>query len=110
MEKLNNLLELNEQIKNIDNEQFELLITNLNEIVDKHEFAMRDVIVDSIHRNAKPDDESIIAVNEKSKLMRILGNKFLNLFRISFTVEFAGVMLINFTIPKLDSNGKAKIR
>lgn len=110
MEKLKNLLNLNEQIQNIDNEQFELLIDNLNDIVDKHEFAMRDVIVDSIQRNAKHDDDAVIAVNEKSKLMRILGNKFLNLFRISFTVEFAGVMLINFTIPKLNSNGKTKIK
>lgn len=78
----------------------------LLDCVNQSENNSRDFIVESINSNLDPKCDVVQRFNLKSKTMRRLGQKFLNLFRITFTVEFAGVMLINFTIPKLNDDEK----
>lgn len=88
-----------ETTKNID---FESLL----DCVTQSEINSRDFIAESINSNLDPTSDEVQHFNLRSKTMRRIGQKFLNLFRITFTVEFAGVMLINFTIPKLNGDEK----
>lgn len=89
--------QVEETTKNIDFE-------NLLDCVTRSEINSRDFIVQSINSNKDPHSDEVQHFNLRSKTMRKIGKKFLNLFRITFTVEFAGVMLINFTIPKFNND------
>lgn len=79
---------------------------NLLDCVTKSEIDSRDFIVKSINENKDPKSDEVQHFNLRSKSMRKIGSKFLNLFRITFTIEFAGVMLVNFTIPKITDDEK----
>ena len=120
MEKNQNNQKETQQIKQIDPELINSLISkhtsiikskptdNLDELcalVDDYERLNRKIIFDSVQKDISPESVSFKKLNKRYSGMRVIGRKFLNLFRISFTVEFAGVVLINFTIPKVDSEG-----
>lgn len=94
---------LNDFVSDVDNS---LDFNRLQSVVDDGELLNRRIIFESVQNDVSPDSDSVKIVNSKHSSMRRIGQKFLNLFRISFTVEFAGVVLINFTIPKVDSEGK----
>ena len=98
-EKFENLAN---EIENIDNE-FD--VKKLEKLADETESELRDLVIDTVNRNADPSDVVVQSVNSKTKVMRKIGQKFFNLFKITFTVEFAGVVLVHFTIPKVDEFG-----
>lgn len=105
LEKLNNYVE---QIRKID-EDFESNRNLLEQLSEDMEVETANLVRSSFEDMA---EEEIEAFNETakstSKLTRRIGQGFFNLFKVTFTVSFAGVTLIHFTIPKVDKDGNVK--
>lgn len=43
---------------------------------------------------------------EKFNLVRLIGNRFANMFKIEFKITFCGVVLCHLEIPKLETNDR----
>ena len=104
MKKTEKLIELSKQLEALDENMKEnrLLTESLTEAM---EVEMANVIVKSME-----DESDITEVQEEvkgiHKVTRKIGQRFFNLFKITFTVQFAGVTLIHWTIPKVDDDGQ----
>lgn len=104
---MRNLLDVNEKlIKQFEDENFNFL--ELERDVEEHSNLMKTEIFNAVEKNEDKDSEIGKNILKTQKSMRKIGTKFLNLFKITFSVEFAGVTLIYFTIPKVDSDGNIK--
>ena len=104
MKKTEKLLELSKQLEMLDEQMKEnRLLTET--LTDAMTVENANVIKASME-----DDSDIEEVQEEvkgvHKLTRKVGQRFFNLFRVTFTVQFAGVTLIHFTIPKVNDDGQ----
>lgn len=105
MKKTEKLIELSKQLEALDEQMTEnRLLTE--SLVDTMVVENANVI------KATMEDESDFEevqedVKGVHKLTRKIGQRFFNLFKVTFTVQFAGVTLIHFTIPKVNDDGQA---
>ena len=104
MKKTEKLLELSKQLEMLDEQMKEnRLLTET--LTDAMTVENANVIKASME-----DDSDIEEVQEEvkgvHKLTRKVGQRFFNLFKVTFTVQFAGVTLIHFTIPKVNDDGQ----
>ena len=97
------LKKLEENVMKFEQSTFDL--DSFTSLVDETEKDNYSVIKDVIANNIPPKDEINQKVNIAQRTVRKVGNRFLNLFKITFTVEFAGTTLIHWTIPRIDENG-----
>lgn len=93
---------LSQKIKSVDSEIGEKS-TELQSLVEKMQVDNYQTIVEAI-KPEHDDDETREKISGIHKLTRNVGRRFFNLFRVTFSVEFAGVQLIYFQIPKLKSD------
>lgn len=76
-------------------------VTKLEEVSDTLENLGLSIMSDVINEGETEENkEAMKEMNVKGKIMRGIGQKFFNLFKVQLTVSFAGVTLIHFTIPK----------
>lgn len=108
MKKLEKLNSIAEQIKQID-EDFETNRNLLEQLSEDMEVETANLVRSSFEDMAEEEIEEFNESAKKtSKLTRRIGQGFFNLFKVTFTVQFAGVTLIHFTIPKVDKDGNIK--
>lgn len=76
-------------------------VTKLEQVSDNLEQLGLMIMSDVVEEGETAENmEAIKEMNVKGKIMRGIGQKFFNLFKVTLTVSFAGVTLIHFTIPK----------
>ena len=101
MKKYEKLEKLGKEIEELGNSINESR-TQLESLVDLAEVENAEVIKASVE-----DPSDIEEVSEKvrgiQKVTRKVGQRFFNLFKVTFTVQFAGVTLIHFTIPRIST-------
>lgn len=102
LKQLDSLESLGNEIVTL-NKEFDDNSLKLQTLVDKMQVDNYRTIVEAV----KPEhdsDETREKISGIHKLTRNVGRRFFNLFRVTFSVEFAGVQLIYFQIPKLKEN------
>lgn len=108
MKKTQKLLELGSQLEQLDEQMKESRLLT-ESLVDTMEVEMANVIVKSME-----DESDIEEVQEEvkgiHKVTRKIGQRFFNLFKVTFTVQFAGVTLIHWTIPKVSDDGQVIVK
>ena len=104
MKKTEKLVELSKQLEMLDEQMKE------NRILTE---SLTDAMIvenANVIKSSMEDDSDIEEVQEEvkgvHKLTRKVGQRFFNLFKVTFTVQFAGVTLIHFTIPKVNDDGQ----
>ena len=104
MKKTEKLIELSRQLEMLDEQMKENRMLT-ESLTDAMTVEHANVIKASME-----DDSDIDEVQEEvkgvHKLTRKVGQRFFNLFKVTFTVQFAGVTLIHFTIPKVNDDGQ----
>ena len=94
---LKKFMELSQRLEEVSNIDVESIESVTDELETKGLEIMSQVVnEDETEENKQAMDE----MNVKAKVMRGIGQKFFNLFKVTLTVSFAGVTLIHFTIPK----------
>lgn len=108
MKKLEKLNSMVEQLRQLDDE-LEVKRSQIEQLSDDMEVETANLVRSSFDDMAEEEIEEFnkTAV-ATSKLTRRIGQGFFNLFKVTFTVQFAGVTLIHFTIPKVDKDGNVK--
>lgn len=104
MKKTEKILELSKQL-----EQLDAQMTDNRQLTETLSDAMESEylrVVTSTVDNDEDFEEVKNDVNLVHRATRKIGQRFFNLFRITFTVQFAGVTLIHWTIPKVDDEGQ----
>ena len=99
IKQLESLEVLSQSIKKIDDD-FKGTTTELQSLVEKMQVDNYATIVEAI-KPENDNEETRTKIGAVHKLARNVGRRFFNLFRVTFSVEFAGVQLIYFQIPKL---------
>lgn len=79
-------------------------ISRLEKLCTTTENEFSKSVMDLSTREVSPDSEEGQQLVATGNLIRRFGSKFLNLFKIEFTISFAGVTIFHFVIPKVDSN------
>lgn len=88
---LKHLEELNELFLTLENEQ---------SIIAKD---FTNAIVKASKEKITPDSDNGKKIIDFGVIVRKFGNKLLNLLKIELSISFAGVTLIHFRIPRIDS-------
>ena len=99
------LIELSKQLEALDEQMKEnrLLTESLTDAMTvEHANVIKATMEDD-----SDFDEVEQEVKGIHKVTRKIGQRFFNLFKVTFTVQFAGVTLIHFTIPKVNDDGQA---
>ena len=104
MKKTEKILELSKQLEHLDAQMTEnrQLTESLTDAMESEYLSVVTSTIDSDEdfEEVKKD------VNLVHRATRKIGQRFFNLFKITFTVQFAGVTLIHWTIPKVDDDGQ----
>lgn len=104
MKKTQQLLNLSSQLTEVAEEMNEkrIVIETLSDALEQENIRIiTSSIADETEFNDVKEDVTIV-----HKATRKLGQRFFNLFKITFTVQFAGVTLIHWTIPKVTDEGQ----
>lgn len=105
MKKTEKLSQLTKQLEQLDEQMTDnrLLTQSLvDAIMVENANVIKSSIEDESDFEEVQNDVSLI-----HKATRKIGQRFFNLFKVTFIVEFAGIPLIHFTIPKINDDGKA---
>lgn len=94
-----------EKLEQLSNE-FENLEFNIEPLEQETSKEFTKAIVLASKEEIKPTDEDGEKIVKFGTIIRRFGNKLLNLLKIEFSVSFAGVTLIHFTIPKIENYNK----
>lgn len=94
LENFNKSLEKFNQFENFD----------IENDVKETEKLFTSCIIEASREKVKPDSLVGQDIVNGGNFLRRIGSKFLNLFKIEFTITFAGVTLVHLEIPKIDNN------
>lgn len=76
-------------------------VTKIESNVDELESLGLKIMSDVVNEGETEENKVAMSdMNVKGRIMRNIGHRFFNLFKVTLTVSFAGVTLIHFTIPK----------
>ena len=83
--------------------RFETLDFDIDDLEKETSKEFTAAIVKAAKDEVKPTDEDGEKIVKFGTIIRNFGNRLLNLLKIEFSVSFAGVTLIHFTIPKIEN-------
>lgn len=107
MKRTEKLMQFKDALEQLDEQMKENRMLT-ESLVDAMEVENYRVITSSLDSTDEEEvKQDVEDVNLIHKATRKIGQRFFNLFKVTFTVEFAGVRLIHWTIPRIDDNGNA---